>query len=172
MGEHSKLYPQSRILNMRSDKDAISIGNATHVLGELMVYPHGGQIVIGDECYVGDGTRIWSGESIVVGNRVQISHGVNIFDGRTHPLSAQARNEHFKKIIASGHPPEMDLDERPVVIEDDAWIACMCIILRGVHIGRGAIVGAGSVVTKDVPAWSVVAGNPARVVKMIPENQR
>lgn len=168
---HSKLYRQSKIINMLNDKDAISIGNSSHILGELLVFAHGGRIVIGNECYVGEGTRIWSAESIVIGNRVAISHGVNIFDSQTHSLSARKRNEHFKKIILSGHPSEINLGEQPVIIEDDVWIACMSIILRGVHIGRGAVVAAGSVVTKDVHAWSVVAGNPAQVVKMIPENQ-
>ena len=54
---------------------------------------------------------------------------------------------------------------RPVVIEDDVWIATRAIILPGVHIHRGAIVGAGAVVTKDVPSYAVVGGNPARVLK-------
>jgi len=172
MGEGSKLYPEARVNNFLYDESRIKIGKSSHVRGELLVFAHGGQIVIGDDCYVGEGTRIWSGKSIVIGNRVLISHGVNIFDGQTHSLSARERSEHFRKIISSGHPKEINLDELPVVIEDDVWIACMSIILRGVHIGRGAVVAAGSVVTKDVPAWAVVAGNPARVIKIIPEEQR
>lgn len=172
IGEDSKLYPEAKVINFLQDKSKIQIGKSSHIRGELLVFAHGGQIVIGDDCYVGEGTRIWSGKSIVIGNRVLVSHGVNIFDSQTHSLSAQVRNEHFKKIIMSGHPKEINLDELPVVIEDDVWIACMSIILRGVHIGRGAVIAAGSVVTKDVPAWSVVAGNPARVIKMIQENQR
>lgn len=56
---------------------------------------------------------------------------------------------------------------KPIKICDDAWIGMNCIILKGVTIGEGAIVGAGSVVTKDVPAWTVVAGNPAKVVKTL-----
>lgn len=172
IGEGSKFYTEAKAINFLQDKSKIKIGKSSHIRGELLVFAHGGQIVIGDDCYVGEGTRIWSGKSILIGNRVLISHGVNIFDSQTHSLSARERNEHYKKIVTSGHPTEINLDELPVVIEDDAWIACMSIILRGVHIGRGAVVAAGSVVTKDVPAWAVVAGNPARVIKMIPENQR
>ncbi|WP_432493787.1 acyltransferase [Kineococcus auxinigenes] len=56
-------------------------------------------------------------------------------------------------------------EDRPIVIEDDVWIGAGSIILPGRRIGRGSIVGAGSVVVNDVPAWTVVAGNPARVVK-------
>jgi maltose O-acetyltransferase len=55
--------------------------------------------------------------------------------------------------------------DRPIVIEDDVWIGAGCIILPGRRIGTGSIVGAGSVVADDVPTWSVVAGNPARVVR-------
>jgi maltose O-acetyltransferase len=56
--------------------------------------------------------------------------------------------------------------ERPIVIDDDVWIGARVIILPGVHIGTGAVIGAGAVVTKDVPAYAVVGGNPARVIKM------
>lgn len=172
IGEKSVIHRESRIINFQNDKEAINIGRSTHVRGELLVFPHGGKIQTGDECYIGEGTRIWSGISIKIGDRVLISHGVNIFDNQTHSLSARDRNDHIRKIYSSGHPSEINLGERPVVIEDDAWIACMSIILRGVHIGQGAVVAAGSVVTKDVPAWTVVAGNPARFVKTIPEDQR
>lgn len=57
-------------------------------------------------------------------------------------------------------------EDRPIVIEDDVWIGAGCIVLPGRRIGTGSIVGAGSVVVSDVPPWTVVAGNPARVVKM------
>ena len=59
------------------------------------------------------------------------------------------------------------MDPKPIVIEDDAWICCSSIILRGVHIGKGVIVAAGSVVTKDVPDYAMVAGNPARIIKYV-----
>jgi maltose O-acetyltransferase len=56
-------------------------------------------------------------------------------------------------------------DERPVIIEDDVWIGCSVIILPGCHIGKGAVVGAGAIVTKSVPEFAIVAGNPAKVIK-------
>ena len=59
------------------------------------------------------------------------------------------------------------VNSNPIKICDDVWIGMNVIILKGVTVGEGAIVGAGSVVTKDVPAWTVVAGNPARVVKVL-----
>jgi acetyltransferase-like isoleucine patch superfamily enzyme len=54
----------------------------------------------------------------------------------------------------------------PIVVEDDVWIGSKATITRGVHIGRGAIIGANSVVTRDVDAGSIVGGNPARVIRM------
>ena len=61
----------------------------------------------------------------------------------------------------------MDLGERPVRIDDDAWIAAGAMVLRGVTIGKAAIVGAGAVVTHDVPPFAIVAGNPARVIRYV-----
>lgn len=56
-------------------------------------------------------------------------------------------------------------DWKPVTIEDDVWIGSRVTILPGVHIGKGVIIGAGSVVTKDIPPYTIVAGNPAKIVK-------
>ncbi len=139
---------------------------------ELLTFAHGGCIEVGDECFIGVDTRIWSASSIHIGDRVLISHQVNIFDNQTHPVLASKRHAHFKTIFSSGHPGSIDLGERPVIIEDDVWVGCGAIILRGVHIGRGAIVGAGSVVTKNVAPWTVVAGNPAELIREIPEGER
>jgi len=153
-------------------RDAIHLGAFTHVKGELLTFGHGGKISIGDYCYFGEGGHIWSSVRVTIGNRVLISHNVNIFDSQTHPLSAKLRHEHFKQIINTGHPRKIDLGEKPVVIGDDVWIGCMSVILRGVCIGTGAIIGAGSVVTRDVDAWTIVAGNPARLIREIPPDER
>ena len=157
---------------MSGDAGMISIGSFTQVRGELLTFAHGGEIVIGEYCYIGDATRIWSARRITIGNRVLIAHNVTILDNLTHPVGAAARHEHFRQIITSGHPKRIDLGEKPVQIADDVWIGCLSVVLRGVSIGTGAIVGAGSVVTEDVPAWTIVAGNPARVVRELAENER
>jgi len=57
-------------------------------------------------------------------------------------------------------------EEQPVIIENDVWIGARVIILPGVHIGKGVVIGAGAVVAKDIPNYSITVGNPARVVRM------
>ena len=151
---------------------AIELGAYTHVRGELLVFAHGGAIRVGDYCYVGEGTRIWSARGIKIGDRVLIAHNVTILDSLTHPTAAIERHEHFRQIISDGHPKNVDLGERDVDIADDAWIGCASVILRGVSVGDGAIVGAGSVVMDDVPAWTIVAGNPARIIRELNPDER
>lgn len=165
VGARTVLYPSCKIDNEMLDRSLIRIGHDTQVLSNLQVFPHGGRIVVGNDCYLGEQTRIWSMNSITIGDRVLISHATNIHDHNAHSLSANDRHEHLKTIIASGHPNDLrHVDSAPVFIEDDAWIGFSATILKGVRIGKGAVVGACSVVTKDVAPYSIVVGNPARVV--------
>ena len=161
----ARIHAEARIINAGKSSTLIQIGASSIIKGELFVFAHGGQISVGESCYIGAGSRIWSASSIQIGHRVMISHSVNVFDSLTHPLDPIERARHFDQIATSGHPDAIDLGERPVRIEDDAWIAAGAIVLRGVTIGAGAIIGAGAVVTRDVPSFCVVAGNPARLVR-------
>jgi acetyltransferase-like isoleucine patch superfamily enzyme len=170
--ESAFLSHTARISNSLGDSDKIVIGGHSYIRGELMVFGHGGQISIGDWCYVGEGTRIWSAASIEIGNRVLISHSVNIFDSLTHPIAAAQRHEQVRQIFTIGHPREISLDEKPVRIDDDAWIGAGAFVLRGVTVGKGGIVAAGSVVTRDVPPYSIVAGNPAVVLRELSPDER
>ena len=162
----------ARIRNALGDSSKIVVGSNSHIRGELMIFGHGGRISIGEWCYVGVGTRIWSSAAIEIGNRVLISHSVNIFDNLTHPLRATERHEQAIQIFTTGHPRKIDLDEKPVKIGDDAWIGACAMILRGVSVGKGGVVAAGAVVTKDVPEYSIVAGNPAVLVRELSLDER
>lgn len=164
-GAGARLYAEGAVRNMTGRREAVRIGDRSHVKGELLTFAHGGEIRIGSDCYVGEHSKIWSARSIIIGDRVLISHAVTILDNMTHPLEAGARHRHFRTIVEAGHPKDIDLGERPVEVEDDVWIGCQSVILRGVRIGRGAIVGAGSVVTKDVAPGVIVAGNPAKFIR-------
>jgi acetyltransferase-like isoleucine patch superfamily enzyme len=159
------LFQSARIANILGDSDKIVIGSHSFIRGKLEISASGGAISIGEWCYVGADTRIWSVASIEIGNRVLIAHSVNIMDNLTHPLQAAQRHEQIKAIFTRGHPRKISLDEKPIKICDDAWIGAGAIVLRGVTVGQGGIVAAGAVVTKDVPPHTIVAGNPAVVVK-------
>jgi acetyltransferase-like isoleucine patch superfamily enzyme len=166
-GASTVLTRDAEILNASGSSEAIRIGSDTVVKGELFIFAHGGSIEIGNWCYIGSNTKIWSGKSVKIGNRVLIAHNVSIFDNLTHPVDAKQRHLQFRAIKQNGHPAVIDLDDQCVDIKDDVWIGASSIINRGVTIGEGAIVGAGSVVTKDVPAYTIVAGNPAAVIRAI-----
>jgi acetyltransferase-like isoleucine patch superfamily enzyme len=157
----------ARIRNIRGDSDCIAVGANSIIRGELLTFAHGGKIEIGSWCYVGESSRIWSASLVQIGNRALIAHGVNIFDNLTHPINPAERHKQIQEMFTRGHPRQLDLDEKPIRIADDAWIGAGAFIMRGVQIGARAIVAAGSVVTKDVAADAVVAGNPALVMKSI-----
>jgi acetyltransferase-like isoleucine patch superfamily enzyme len=158
---------QAYIQNSQNDRRRIVIGAGTQVKAHLMLFKHGGEIIIGDNCFLGPETKIWSAKKILIGDRVLISHNVNIHDNISHPLNSSARHDDFVHIRDKGFRDSNDLKEREVVICDDAWIGFNATILKGVRIGNGAIVGACSVVTQDVPDFAVVVGNPARIIKYV-----
>ena len=148
------------------DSNKIIIGGHSHIRGELMTFGHGGRISIGEWCYVGAGTRIWSAVSIEIGDRVLISHSANIFDSLTHPIQAAARHQQIKQIFESGHPLRVSLDEirsRLGMMRGSVRAQG----LRGVSVGEGTVVTAGAVVTKAVEPYCIVAGNPAVLVREI-----
>jgi acetyltransferase-like isoleucine patch superfamily enzyme len=165
VGPHSRLLMTGKVFNQQNARAAITVGASTWVAGELLVFAHGGKISIGDFCYIGEQARIWSAAQISIGKRVFLSHGVNIHDNDAHSLSAEQRHRHFKQLVTMGSADfAEDLATAAVVIEDDVWIGFNSTVLKGVHVGKGAVVGAGSMVTRDVPTFSIVAGNPAVVI--------
>lgn len=154
--------------HMSKVEGAIRLGAFTHLRGELLTYWNGGEIVIGSNGYVGDGTRIWSQASVRIGDDVLISHLVDIHDSDGHPIDAEDRVLDGRSILqGKGYLTPTKTRSAPIVIGDRVWIGFKASILKGVTIGEGAIVAAGAVVTKDVPPYSVVAGNPAVVIRAL-----
>lgn len=156
---------EALIQNSQNDKTKISIGEKTVISGHLMLFKSGGEIKIGDYCYIGISSKIWSSAQIIIGNRVLIAHNVNIHDNISHPINSTERHKDFLHIIDKGFQEEINLNAKNIIIEDDVWIGFNCIILKGVRIGKGAIIGAGTIITKDVPSHAVIVGNPAKIIK-------
>lgn len=111
-------------------------------------------IIIGNNVGL-SGCVVSAHSSVKVGNNVLIGSGALITDSDAHSLDLYKRREGEGGVSV------------PVVIEDDVFIGARAIVLKGVTIGRGAVVGAGAIVSNSVPPFSVVVGNPARVVKTL-----
>lgn len=145
------------------------VGNNSVVNGFLSLQRDGAEIRIGNNSGVNAGTVITAGQSVVIEDDVLISFNCAIMDCDGHSLRLSERRgdlQHHRK-------PSFDKAvARPVNICHGAWLGAHCIVLKGVRVGVGAIVAAGSVVTRDVPDWTIVAGNPARTVRTISENDR
>ena len=108
---------------------------------------------IGDSVCIGVGARFSVAESISIGSHSMIGSNCFIYDNDGHPMDPEARRRRDRA----------PLDEiKPVVLEGDNWVGNDCVICKGVTIGRGSIVGTGSIVRRNVPPYTIVVGNPAR----------
>jgi hypothetical protein len=114
---------------------------------------------IGRNVDLGWGGSIAVGRFVSIGDNVRLAPGVMLAGYPGHPLDASAR--------ARGEPETED-QVGDIIIDDDAWLATGVKVMAGVRIGRGAIIAAGSVVTRDIPAFVMAAGAPARPVKTLP----
>ncbi|GJM21588.1 MAG: hypothetical protein DHS20C15_15030 [Planctomycetota bacterium] len=119
----------------------------------ILLYPgvrlwahKGGALHIGNGTYLNHGAEVIAWESVTIGRDCMIAWDALIMDTDLHPVG------------------DRPLRNAPVVIEDRVWIGARALVLKGVTLGEGAIVSAGAIVTKDVPAYHVVGGTPARVL--------
>jgi acetyltransferase-like isoleucine patch superfamily enzyme len=122
--------------------------NGTVVPIELVTYTSG-SIVIGNHSFINYGSSIAARASVKIGSYCHLGHYTFVMDNDQHD------------IVRHTELPQSD----PVIIEDHVWIGSKAVILPGVRIGSRAVIGAGSIVTKDIPPRCVAAGNPARVLR-------
>lgn len=170
VGHNCRIFQSFNILIKRGGK--CSIGNNFILQSGSFFNP----LVRGTKCSlyvgergslrIGDNTGIsaavvWCVNSVTIGNHVDIGANCIIMDNDAHNLDYRSRRFPTKDIAKSS----------PVVIGDDVLVGANSIILKGVNIGSRSIIGAGSVVTKSIPADCIAAGNPCKVIKYLKENE-
>ncbi len=135
--------------------DGVTIGgNNTWVVG--LKVSRDAEFVIGNHVHIGFANGFNIARSVHIGDHSILASWVEVFDNPTHPLDPDRRLR----------GDSITLEEaRPVVIGSNVWVGTAAMIMRGVTIGDGAVVGAGSIVTRDIPARTLAAGNPARVLR-------
>jgi maltose O-acetyltransferase len=159
--ERQKVKETLRLYNLtaaQSERQTILRQLLGHIGQNTVIEPpfycsYGHNIYLGDHVFLNVSCTILDCNEVHIGHHVMIGPSVQIYTP-AHLLQAEARNQGLE--VA-----------RPIVIEDNVWIGGGAILLPGVSIGRNAVVGAGAVVSRNVPANTVVAGNPARVIREI-----
>lgn len=171
IGENITLVSSSGSINT-GPRENIKIGNHGFV-GCTFQVMCGGKIEVGNNIYIGTGTVLQAKEFIKIGDNVIISNNVLIVDNNNHPTSPEERLKmsQCENYMADELWTWKYAQSSPIVIEDNVWIGKNAVVMKGVTIGKGSIVALGAIVTKDVPPYSVVAGNPAKIVKHLMEKE-
>ena len=170
VGNACRLGPAAWCVNGRRDPSRVVLGENVICRGLLRVEHFGeGRIEIGESVYIGDDCLVSCALSVLIGHHALLAHGVHIFDNDTHPLDWQQRAEDVRAILRGKPQQKPPVSSAPVVIGEHAWIGFNSVILKGVTVGARSVVAAASVVTKDVPPDTLVAGNPARVIRTMNE---
>ncbi len=152
------------------DGSQLEIGDHTLMQGNIATECSDAHVTIGSRCFIG-GSMLVSANRIIIGDDVLISWGCTIIDHDAHPIAWSKRSSDVLD-WAKGEKNWQHVNKGSIHIHDKAWIGVNVTILKNVSVGEGAIIGAGSVVTKDVPAWTVVAGNPAKAIRVLSKDER
>jgi maltose O-acetyltransferase len=154
MGRRVRVNGRARVKPLEG---ALVLGERVRFVGHVVPVEisveRNGSLAIGDRTFINYGTSIGATRSVTIGADCNLGPYVNILDSDFHRLEPERRAE---------RP-----DPRPVVIGDNVWLGTRVIVLPGVTIGEGSAVGAGSVVTEDIPPRSLAVGSPARVVRAL-----
>ena len=151
----------------------IEIGSGCMIFGNFYIERPEAKITVGNDTFLG-GSSFIAADEISIGNNVMFSWGCTVIDTNAHSLSHLHRKDdvaQWKTSIKNGSPGAYKnwdhVESKKITIKDNAWIGFNSIILKGVTIGEGAVVAAGSVVTKDVEEYTLVGGNPAKQIKKL-----
>lgn len=152
------------VFGILNKNNKIFIGKNTKVGCTCFLETDKAYIKIGDRCAIGAGTRLISAEGIEIGNDVIIAWDCYVYDHNSHSVYWNERSlDVYRSYNGMGKIWD-GVKSGKIIIGDKVWIGFGAVILKGVKIGEGAVIGARSVVTKDVPPFTVVAGNPASVI--------
>ncbi len=166
------------ILVINPQKEKYVLAGKDNMLDCQIIFESGaGEVTIGDRVYIGRSHLICRSKIEFVSN-IFVAWNVYFYDHDSHSTDYKLRQEDITQQLTDFRNGDLFIKNKnwdvvntaPIKICDNAWIGMNAIILKGVTIGEGAIVGAGSVVTKSVPPWTIVAGNPAQVVKQLKKN--
>ncbi len=176
VGKDTVFLNDFSITNENNNK--VIIGTQS-IIGAKIIFEHINALVsIGNSVYIGD-SKIICKNGISFGNNILVAWGVTFYDHNSHSLNHLFRQEDIRQTLSDFNTKNGNylsgknwdtVVSKPINIMDNAWIGFNAIILKGVTIGEGAVVAAGSVVTKDVPDYTIVGGNPAVVIKKIDKN--
>lgn len=166
-GHRYNIMPEASVLFADgSYREDIELGEYVTLYGTLFSQSHG-KIVMGDNTRLGKGSIIRSVEKVVVGSYTAIADNVVISDNGNHPIDPDFRRRMKLDTLGGDMRLWKHSEHAPVIIGENVWVGEHSRIQRGVTIGDNAIIAAGAIVTKDVPANSIVAGIPAKVIKYI-----
>ncbi|WP_232846175.1 acyltransferase [Amphritea pacifica] len=163
------------VFESKENSNSIVIAQDAMVGCEFIFESDVGRISVGKGTFINAGTRLISREKISIGSNVTIAWGCTIYDHNSHSINYIDRRNDLKQQLKSHRDGLSFIEGKDwstvsslgINIENDVWIGFGCTILKGVTIGEGSIVGAGSVVREHVEPWSIVAGNPAKLIKRI-----
>ena len=144
----------------------IEIGKDCLLEGTIVLYTNQSKVKIGDRAFIGKDTTIYCYNEVEIGSDIMFSWGITLIDTNAHSLKSSDRmNDVIDWKKGAEFKDWSKVSNQKVTIANKSWIGFNSIILKGVTIGEGAIVAAGSVVTKDVAPYTIVGGNPAKFIK-------
>jgi acetyltransferase-like isoleucine patch superfamily enzyme len=151
IGKGCRIARQALIRANTNDQRGVRLGDHVSVQENVLINANRGHVVLGDRSWLGPGSIVYGNGGVEIGRDVMVAsqcaiNTVSHYSDRTDtPMNRQGTY----------------CD--PVVLEDDVWVGTAAVILQGVRVGRGSIIGAGAVVTRDIPPYSIAVGVPARV---------
>ena len=161
------ILTKSFSVNSPNPKEHVKIGCNSLLECEVILWDSSGKVEIGYNTFIGKYSTLWSASLIKIGDHVQIGRNCSFFDNNVHSLN------HIERRIEYLHNKSKHITilhntaPHPLIIEDDVWIGAYVQVTKGITIGQGAIIGAGSTVTKSIPPFTMFAGNPARFIKEV-----